>query len=237
MCTQTLTNKQMTMLYQKLTWQNSREIVLYTVLSQMIIVALLTSTSATQWMQGGSSITFLFHYYDLQVPLLFACISAFWFGQHINSQRLTPFHFPKAIVRTGTYIVVATYGCMLAIALLLERYMIAAIVEWTNDDQWHLAMTNSWIDFLFVLASLYIITITGMLYKVKPVATILLYVVSIAWLLFSSLQLYKQKILDWLLSLHWSETQYEAFRLAILIGPIATMVLIMALVVLRKERM
>lgn len=237
MCTQTMTTKQMLTLYQKLTWQNSREIVLYTVLAQIIILALLISTSATTWSYGHENITLKLAYYDLQLPLFFAWVSAFWFGKHLHTQHLLPFHFPQKMITSGKYIVSATYGGLLAILLILERYVIGAIAEWKQDYQWHISMTNDFIDIIFVLVSLYIVILTGMLYKVKPVLTIFLGVAAIVWGIISDqLFYYREEILDWLLTLQWSMTQYEALFLTVLLAPIAIIVIVTALLFMRKER-
>lgn len=235
MCTQAMTNQQLRRLYEKLTWQNSREIVFYTVLVQIIIVLLLTQMTMTSSMYGHENMTLQFDHYELNLPLLFAYISAGWFGKHLHKQRLTPFHFPTSIMKSGQYVVSATYGGLLAAALLLERYVFGIIAELSNDYQWHLPMTNGWVDFLFVLASLYIAIITGMLYSVKPLLTIFLGVISFAWLIVSTQLFYKEKMIDWLQTLHWSVTQYDALYLIVVYGPMAIVVIVAALRFVRKE--
>lgn len=234
--TQTMSKYKMQLLYQKMMWQNSREIVLYTVLAQLLIIGLLSTEAATPWMKGFNNLTIRMDYYDLQVPLLFACMSAFWFGKHIKRTSLMPFHFPKQIVVQSQSAIVWTYTIGLSIALILEKYVMGIIVISTKDYDWSIPMTNNIIDFLFVLVSIYTIINAGRLYTIKPTFTISIGIMSIMWAIFISQKFYQQRVQDWLLSLQWSNTQYEVLRLALLLGPITLITLCMAFFVMRKER-
>lgn len=181
---QTMNSNQLSRFFMKWTWRNNRQIVLFTIVSQLIALALVLLTE-DQRMQGFADFQFISSYYNL-VPLIVAgCLSTMMLGATLKQQRLQPFQIPKRVKQKGSLIMAVLYSAALTLAIILTRYVIGIYFLLIEPEQTILrANEQVWMQALLLFVWLMMACVLGFLYAINKVYAFLVGVVSLVAMIF-----------------------------------------------------
>jgi len=180
---QTMTTNQLSRFFMKWTWRNNRQIVLFTIVSQLIALALVILTE-DQRMQGFADFQFTSSYYNL-VPLIVAgCLSTMMLGATLKQQRLEPFQLPKHVKQRGSLVMAILYSASLTVAIILTRYVIGIYFLLIEPEQTILrANEQVWLQAMLLFIWLMMTCVLGFLYAINKVYAFLVGVVSLVALI------------------------------------------------------
>lgn len=176
---QTMSSNQLSRFFIKWTWRNNRQIVLFTIVSQLIALALALVTE-DQRMQVFADFQFTSIYYNL-VPLIVAgCLSTMMLGAALKQQRLEPFQFPKHVKQRASIVIAVLYSAALTLAIILTRYVIGIYFLLIEPEQTILrANEQVWLQAMLVFVWLMMACILGFLYAINKVYAFLVGIVSL----------------------------------------------------------
>ncbi len=181
---QTMSSNQLSRFFIKWTWRNNRQIVLFTIVSQLIALALALVTE-DQRMQGFADFQFTSIYYNL-VPLIVAgCLSTMMLGAALKQQRLEPFQFPKHVKQRASIVIAVLYSAALTLAIILTRYVIGIYLLLIEPEQTILrANEQVWLQAMLLFVWLMMACILGFLYAINKVYAFLVGIVSLVAMIF-----------------------------------------------------
>lgn len=181
---QTMNSNQLSRFFMKWTWRNNRQIVLFTIVSQLIALALVLLTE-DQRMQGFADFQFTSIYYN-QVPLIVAgCLSTMMLGATLKQQRLQPFQIPKRVKQKGSIMMAVLYSAVLTLAIILTRYVIGIYLLLIEPEQTILRVNEQvWMQAMLLFVWLMMACVLGFLYAINKVYAFLVGVVSLVAMIF-----------------------------------------------------
>lgn len=181
---QTMSSNQLSRFFMKWTWRNNRQIVLFTIVSQLIALALVILTE-DQRMEGFADFQFISIYYNL-VPLIVAgCLSTMMLGAALKQQHLEPFQIPKRVKQKGSLIMAVLYSAALTLAIILTRYVIGIYFLLIEPEQTILRENEQvWMQAMLLFVWLMMTCVLGFLYGINKVYAFLVAVVSLVAMIF-----------------------------------------------------